>query len=747
MKPPHKTSIKRKVMAAIMRTSVAVLLLTVVAFMFYDLVTFRQAMVRNLTTQARMIAENSTGALAFQNENDAANVLASLRNEPHIIAAALYDAQGRLFVKYPAEISGTDLPPEPQTQGYQFGKSSLTVFQPVVQSGTELGTLCLRSDQTALWQRLQLYGVISLIIMLGSLLVALWLSNTLQSRISDPIIVLAETARKISEQHNYSLRAPKLSDDELGLLTDSFNTMLERIQASDSALRASEAQFRLVTDQAPVLLAHLDREHRYKFVNQPYAGHFGRKPHEIIGKPAVEIVGEALFERMRPHMDKALLGRPVQFEMEISHAGQETRWSHVVYTPEKAPSGEVVGLVAVHTDITLRKHNEMEIERACDQALAASRAKDDFLAALSHELRTPLNPVLLVASEASGNPRLPADTRAAFEMIRRNVELEARLIDDLLDLTRITRGKLSLDRQPLDLLPVLQDAIDTVRPEAEQKNLAFTFDLRAEAHQIAGDAIRLRQIFWNVLKNAVKFTPAGGRITVEARTVAPAGKIIIKIIDTGIGLTAGEISQVFKAFSQGDHAGVAGSHQFGGLGLGLAISQRLVELHSGVIEAVSAGRNHGATFIIEFPLCEPVPEQKDEAAPAGPPAKDLPGGLMRKAGIRILLVEDHEATRTVLTHFLTQRKYQVRTAASLAEARALVNRQHFDLVVSDIGLPDGSGYDLMLELRDNYGLKGIALTGYGMDQDVARSWNSGFVMHLTKPVSIESLDKALLGAI
>jgi methyl-accepting chemotaxis protein len=249
-----KSSIKRKVTIVIMRASIAVLLVTVAAFMTYDLVTFRQAMVQNLVTQARIIADNSTAAVAFRNENDAASVFFTLRTDPHIIAAAIYDAHGKLFVKYPASIPDADLPAAPQRPGHQFGSSSLTVFQPVVQSGTQFGMLFLRSDLTALSQRFRLYGTISSIIALSALLVAFVFSNTLQRRISNPIIALAEIARKISEQQNYSLRAPKVSDDELGLLTDSFNEMLQRIQASDSALRESERRERERAEELAVMI-------------------------------------------------------------------------------------------------------------------------------------------------------------------------------------------------------------------------------------------------------------------------------------------------------------------------------------------------------------------------------------------------------------------------------------------------------------------------------------------------------------
>ncbi|HEY5297355.1 MAG TPA: ATP-binding protein [Verrucomicrobiae bacterium] len=743
MTQPHQSSIKSKLMTVIMLASITVLLMTVVAFMFYDLVTFRQNMERNLSTEARIIAENSTASLAFKNENDAASILASLRNEPHIIAAAIYDAQGNLFVKYPAHLSAAALPRKPQNPGYEFQKSHLTIFEPVIQAGVPLGTIFLRSDLTALAQRLELYGAISLLIMLGSLLVAFWLSNTLQRRISDPIIVLAETARKISEQRDYSLRAPKLSDDELGLLTDSFNEMLERIQASDQALRASEAQFRLVTDQAPVLLAHMDRNYHYKFVNQTYAERYGLKPENIVGKHAAEVVGLELFERARPYIDKALAGFQIQFELEVPDAHRERRWNHVEYTPEKNSEGEVVGFVAVHTDITARKRTELEMERTRDQALAASRAKDDFLAALSHELRTPLNPVLLVASDAAEDPQLPAPTRANFEMIRRNVELEARLIDDLLDLTRITRGKLSLEKRSLDVREVLREAIATVRADAEKKRIVLTQDGMDKECLMAGDSVRLQQIFWNVLKNAVKFTPEGGKISVETRA-SENGKIIVQVTDTGIGLTAEEISHVFDTFAQGDHADPNGSHRFGGLGLGLAISRMLVELHAGVIRAASAGRDRGATFTIELP-CLPTAE-KNNLASSVPEKTGATISQKKNFGLRILLIEDHEPTRTTLAHLLTRRNYKVKTANSVADARAIAQKETFDLVVSDIGLPDGNGYELMAELRDQFHLKGIALTGYGMDRDVAAAQSAGFVAHLTKPIRVESLEKALLDA-
>jgi CheY-like chemotaxis protein/anti-sigma regulatory factor (Ser/Thr protein kinase) len=256
----------------------------------------------------------------------------------------------------------------------------------------------------------------------------------------------------------------------------------------------------------------------------------------------------------------------------------------------------------------------------------------------------------------------------------------------------------------------------------------------------------LQQVFWNVLKNAAKFTPEDGNISVGTRAQAETGELIITISDSGIGLTSDEIGRIFEAFTQGDHTRAPGSHRFGGLGLGLAISRKLVESHSGSIRASSEGRDRGATVIITLPLlvkragAERLPESD-----ASPPRAAVNG---HPSVIHVLLVEDHEPTRTALAHLLTRRRYEVKAAASVAEARALSEKQAFHLLISDIGLPDGNGFELMKELRtSNTNLQGIALTGYGMEEDITRSRNAGFASHLIKPVRVQSLEAALAATV
>jgi signal transduction histidine kinase len=387
---------------------------------------------------------------------------------------------------------------------------------------------------------------------------------------------------------------------------------------------------------------------------------------------------------------------------------------------------------------------EARVLERTDKLMQASRAKDDFLAALSHELRTPLNPVLLIASEAAEDASLSTQVRAWFSTIRTHIELEARLIDDLLDITRISHGKLSLNLEVIDIPAILKSAIETVQADFNEKQIRLDLDLADQDAKMNGDPVRLRQVLWNILKNAVKFTPVGGLVQISTMILGPAHKMIIQITDTGIGLTAEEIHSIFDAFSQGEHAAKRHLHQFGGLGLGLTISRMLVELHDGAIHASSPGRGHGATFTIELPI---LPLPLSLPGPAIPMTAQPEVGQVNlsqpSAGIRILLVEDHEPTRQVLTRLLTRRSHNVLSAMSLSEARTIAGREKLDLVISDIGLPDGDGYTLMAELRENFGLKGIALTGYGMEEDVARGKNAGFIGHLIKPIRMENLDEIL----
>ena len=387
----------------------------------------------------------------------------------------------------------------------------------------------------------------------------------------------------------------------------------------------------------------------------------------------------------------------------------------------------------------------LERSRRAEQALrdaeedlkAANEAKDRFLATLSHELRTPLTPILALVSSFQEDDRLPPDLRSRLDVIRRNVELEARLIDDLLDLTRVARGKLELHRQAVDVAEVLTHALRSFRGEIAAKGIRLVTEL-AEGGLLAwADPARLTQVFWNLLSNAVKFTPEGGTITV--RSALARGGVRVEVSDTGIGIDPEVLPRIFEAFEQ---AGRRITRRFGGLGLGLAVSRTLMRLHGGDLTAASDGTGEGSTFTVRLP--------------AGIPDRDLDDTMVifpREAqprldrGLRLLLVEDHADTAEAMADLLSALGHEVTVAGSVAGAREAAQGRELelDLVVSDLGLPDGSGLDLMRELAE-HGLCGIALSGYGMDEDIQRSREAGFSVHLTKPVTLQALQEAILQA-
>ncbi len=375
-----------------------------------------------------------------------------------------------------------------------------------------------------------------------------------------------------------------------------------------------------------------------------------------------------------------------------------------------------------------------------ERAEVASRAKDNFLAALSHELRTPLMPVLMTANSLRDDERLPEDVRSSLGMIERNIALEARLIDDLLDLTRIAKGKLSLREETCDAHSLLSLAVEIVRDEAREKPITLDLDLAARKTGLRADPARLQQVFWNLLRNAIKFTPAGGRITISTRDETD-GRLHIEVRDTGIGLPADALESIFRPFEQ---AGRENNHQFGGLGLGLAIARAIVDLHGGVLTAHSEGIGKGATFVIEMPGAGEQPTGVDPRAAAGEQF-GADAGPVAQAALRLLVVEDHEPTLTVLRRLLTRAGHQVVAADSIAAAlSAAAKSMPFDFVISDLGLPDGTGLELMLKLQLlQPDLRGIALSGYGMDEDLRRSRESGFDAHLVKPVDIQQLTRTL----
>ncbi|WP_052574054.1 ATP-binding protein [Haloferula sp. BvORR071] len=383
-------------------------------------------------------------------------------------------------------------------------------------------------------------------------------------------------------------------------------------------------------------------------------------------------------------------------------------------------SERILGSVAAQAAIGLEK------ARLFSSVTAASDAKDQFLAILSHELRTPLTPVLALISSLHDNDSLPPGLREKLVVIDRNVRLQARLIDDLLDFNRVIQGKLHLDNDIVDVHALVTNVVEICQVDADSKGQQLTLHMDAGRSHVNGDSARLQQTLWNILKNAIKFTPVGGNINIATSVEGETLRIVIT--DDGVGIEPDVIREIFNAFEQG---GKQVAVEFGGLGLGLAIARKFAELHGGTISAHSAGKMQGTTVTVELPLAQ----SKSLSAPTAP-TTEMRADL---TGTRILIVDDHADTLEVFTMILESMGLVVSTALDGKHALEMARRKSFDLLVSDLGLPDMSGYELVERIHQIQKLPAIAQSGYGMPSDIEKSRNAGFNAHLIKPVAIPTL--------
>jgi len=381
-----------------------------------------------------------------------------------------------------------------------------------------------------------------------------------------------------------------------------------------------------------------------------------------------------------------------------------------------------------------QRTNELEtanqqLWQAKEAAELANSTKDQFLAVLSHELRTPLTPVLAIVQMINEDASVPNELKSWIDTIGRNVQLEARLIDDLLDLTRIANGKLELHLVPVDIHKLIHETVAICEEEIRAKKLNLVLRLSAERGMVRADPARLQQVLWNLLKNAVKFTGESGTITI-ATSNTDGGALRCQVTDTGIGIPPEHLKRVFNAFDQGDKAI---TRRFGGLGLGLAISKALAEQHHGSIWAESAGTEQGATFTIELPVL-------NEATGTKPEERRAKRSSTPQNNSRILLVEDNDDTSTAMQVLFERKGFTVIVAHSVQSALEIAKTYACDLVISDIGLPDGDGFDVIRKLNEIRPTRGIAISGFGMEEDVRRSLAAGFDAHLVKPIRFDELN-------
>ncbi|MDB6133187.1 MAG: Histidine kinase [Verrucomicrobiales bacterium] len=515
-----------------------------------------------------------------------------------------------------------------------------------------------------------------------------------------------------------------------------FHDITPRKRAEET-LRQNEALFSTLIEQAPLGVYVVNADFRVHQVNPRALPAFGSID-PLLGRDFAEVmeflwgpeVGGECTRIFRHTLEtgESYFSPPFKnqrFDVEFEQAVDwETRRVTM-------PDGRH-GVVCYFSDVTARRRAEAALQEARDAAEAASRSKDRFLAVLSHELRTPLTPVLMTVEALEQDAGLPPEIREDVAMIRRNIELETRIIDDLLDLSSIASGKLELKFQPVDVNESVRDVCRICRPEILKQDARLELDLSPALGLIAADPARLHQILWNVLRNAVKFSRRGGAVRVTTCQPHP-GRCQVRVSDEGIGIPAEMLGSIFNEFEHGD---LSIMRQFGGLGLGLTICKALVDLHGGFIEARSAGSGQGATFVIDLPA-------GPAAAGSAAPSKDADRGETEPPSVRVLLVEDHADTARTLARMLGRAGFAVVTVPDVARALALIRDERFDILVSDLGLPDGTGHEIMRAARARHGMPGISISGYGMEDDVRQSAEAGFSEHLVKPVPVSRLIDAI----
>jgi PAS domain S-box-containing protein len=533
--------------------------------------------------------------------------------------------------------------------------------------------------------------------------------------------------------------------DNAGQITHWYGTLTDisdRKQA-ENALKESEERFRNMADNAPVMIWVTDA--------QAYCNYLSPSWYEFTGQTQEEGLGfgwfNALHDDDRENAENTFVTANAQkaafrLEYRLRRHDGEYFWMIDAATPWFGLDREFKGYIGSVIDISERKQAEverakiLELERiARAEAEQANRIKDEFLAVLSHELRTPLNPIL-GWSKLLRTGKLNAEkTIQALTAIERNAKLQAELIEDLLDVSRILQGKLNLNIYPVNLTSVIQAAIETVRLSAEVKSINIQVNFNPVG-EVLGDAARLQQVVWNLLSNGVKFTPPGGHVNIELSQIDSYAQITVT--DTGIGISLDFLPYVFEYFRQ---ANSTSTRQFGGLGLGLAIVRHLVELHGGTVSACSGGEGHGAIFTIKLPLMstQPISSNNNQLA------DELSYNL---SGIRVLVVDDETDSRELVAFIVEEYGAEVYKAASANEALQKFIQFTPNLLISDIGMPNMNGYMLIQEIRKMAPARGgkipaIALTAYAGDYNQQQAIAAGFQQHVTKPIEPEALLNAI----
>jgi PAS domain S-box-containing protein len=596
-----KTSIRRKLMTGIMSTSLVVLIFTCLVFITYEVITYRKGLVVAVQTRADILAANVTGALAFQNQQDATEVLSTLQRDPRIMAACLYDKDGRLFAMYPPNAPAEIFPKSPPHQEHFFEKEDYVVFTPVMRDNRWYGTVYLKFSLSSLRERYHFYSIMVLAVIVIAILVAYALSTRLQKRIAGPILRLADTARNVSEWKDYSVRACKISDDETGVLTDSFNEMLSEIQRRESSLRESAARMRAVLESALDCILTIDHEGRIvefnpaaeKIFGYTRDGAIGAKLTKLVTFPSLGTEEDGLVSRLIVEGSDLLGKRMETTAVRADHTEFPAELTITRIAREGPPM--FTGFIR---DITDRKRAEQEILqlnseleqrviKRTEELEASNKELEAFSYSVSHDLRAPLRGIdgFSRALLEENGPNLDEEAKRKLGRVRSASQHMASLIDALLKLSRINR--LDMRQEPVDLSLIATQVAAELQQSQPQRSVVFKI---TDGMITQGDPQLLRVVLDNLFRNSWKYTSKHPTAKIEFGRLERDGECVYFVRDDGAGFEMAHANLLFTPFQR-----LHRQTDFEGTGVGLATVQRIIRRHGGRLWAEGAVEQ-GATF-------------------------------------------------------------------------------------------------------------------------------------------------------
>jgi PAS domain S-box-containing protein len=776
MEPLRGASIRQKLTRIVLVASGVAVLVACTVFAVYDITTFRRSMGSDLTTVGEIVGANTTAALTFGDPQSAQETLNSLRVKPHIVDACILGLDGHLFATYSRQGSHPDFTNvRSLPEGVSVVSGYMLVFRTIRLNGEAIGKIYLKSDLNELYARAVRFAGIILVVLLASFLAAYLLASRLQRLISEPILDLARTAFTVSTGSNYSVRAKKRSDDEIGFLFDRFNEMLEQIQQRDSELlwtrdemevrvdeRTRELQVEIaerrrvernleerttflnsLIENTPLAIVALDAAHAVQMCNSAFERLFRYRKQDVLGLLLTDLVAKGEIRESAEFNKKDVTSGITTHLVTQRSRGDGSLVEVEIFAVPLVVGGKVTGGLVLYQDITERKRAEVALLRAKEAAEAASRAKSEFLANMSHEIRTPMNGIIGMTGLAL-DTNLTAEQREYLSIVKTSADSLLTLINDILDFSKIEAGKLDLDPIDFPLRQSLGETMKTLGFRAHEKGLELAWRVEdAVPEYLSGDLHRLRQVLVNLVGNAVKFTERGEvvvAVALESKS-ADGVQLHFTVKDTGIGIAPEKQDVVFEAFTQADGST---TRKYGGTGLGLAITTQIVQLMGGKIWLESeVGCGSTFHFTVRFEI----------AAGKGTAPSAVDPDILR--GSLVLVVDDNRTNRIILAEMLAKWGMLVETADGVEVAIAILDRLHREgraiaLIISDLHMPHVDGFTLAKRVRTSSPFDQIPillLSSSAQQDQLARCRDAGIAACLMKPVQPSELLDTVMNAV